>query len=308
MRVFVRSLLMIGCLLAPSWSLGQGEPTAVFPPPAELIEPASAEPSEPWSPSGAVGELPLPQAGDAASPSAEAPKVIVEEEKHWYTPIWLGPAPWDTGIEFGLNGSSGTSESLSIHTGMYIKRESRFSKLDFDSDYNTTVSGGDTTQDNAKIDVTNDWLLHETSPWTLFAATDLFYDQFAAFDLQTSLNSGVGYRWIHTPALDFMTRCGGGATGEFGGPNDRWAPESRFGFEYGQRVAPMQKLYAKFDYYPDWDEVGEYRMVADAGWEIELVQPSNLSLKLSATDRYDSTPDGADPHLVNYSVLLLLKL
>ena len=46
----------------------------------------------------------------------------------------------------------------------------------------------------------------------------------------------------------------------------------------------------------------------DTGWEIELVQPSNLSLKISATDRYDSTPNGANPHLVNYSVLLLLKL
>jgi hypothetical protein len=69
-----------------------------------------------------------------------------------------------------------------------------------------------------------------------------------------------------------------------------------------------QKIYAKFDYYPDWDQIGEYRMVADTGWEIELVQPSNLSLKIAASDRYDSTPNGADPHLLNYSVLLLLKL
>ena len=37
-------------------------------------------------------------------------------------------------------------------------------------------------------------------------------------------------------------------------------------------------------------------------------QPENLSLKISANDRYDSTPNGAKPHLVNYAVLLLLKL
>jgi hypothetical protein len=49
-------------------------------------------------------------------------------------------------------------------------------------------------------------------------------------------------------------------------------------------------------------------MVADMGWEVVLVQPSNLSLKLSATDRFDSTPNGAEPNLVNYSALLLLKL
>jgi hypothetical protein len=67
-------------------------------------------------------------------------------------------------------------------------------------------------------------------------------------------------------------------------------------------------LYAKLDYFPEWDQFGEFRLVADAGWEIELVNPSNLSLKISANDRYDSTPNGAEPHLVNYSVLLLLKL
>lgn len=280
----------------------------VLPPPADVsVQPNTEPPSEPWSPPAGTAELPLPGATDPASGGET--KVTVEEEAHWYTPIWIGPAPWDTGIEFGLNGSSGTSDSLSVHMGMYVKRESRFSKLDFNSGYNLTMSGGESTQDNAKIDVTNDWLIDEKSPWTLFAATDLFYDKFAAFDLQTSFNSGIGYRWVHLPELDFMTRVGGGATGEIGGPNNNnWVPESRLGFEYAQKVAPTQKLYAKFDYYPEWDDVGEFRMVADAGWEIELVQPSNLSLKLSATDRYDSTPDGAEPHLVNYSVLLLLKL
>ena len=84
-------------------------------------------------------------------------------------------------------------------------------------------------------------------------------------------------------------------------------PNRSSGFEYNQRLSTTQKFYGKLDYFPEWDEIGEYRLVADTGWEIELVQPSNLSLKISATDRYDSTPNGADPHLVNYSVLLLLE-
>jgi hypothetical protein len=103
-------------------------------------------------------------------------------------------------------------------------------------------------------------------------------------------------------------RLGGGTSREFGGPDDRWVPESLLGVEYNRQLFQTQKLYAKLDYFPEWDQAGEFRIVADAGWEIELVQPSNLSLKLSANDRYDSTPNGAEPHLVNYSVLLLLKL
>ena len=136
----------------------------------------------------------------------------------------------------------------------------------------------------------------------------MFYDEFKAFDLQTNVNTGVGYRVFHEQDLELIGRVGGGTSREFGGPDDGWVPESLFGFEYSQQLNATQKFYGKLDYFPEWDQIGEYRLVADTGWEIELVQPSNLSLKISANDRYDSTPNGAEPHLVNYSVLLLLKL
>ena len=146
------------------------------------------------------------------------------------------------------------------------------------------------------------------SPWTLFAKANVFYDAFATFDIQTNVNSGLGYRWVHSPQLDVMTRLGAGAQREFGGDENEWTPESLLGLEYTQRFAKTQKVYTKLEYYPEWDDVGEYRATADAGWEIELSQPSKLSLKLSVSDRYDSTPDGVSPHLLNYSVLLLMKL
>jgi putative salt-induced outer membrane protein YdiY len=235
--------------------------------------------------------------------------IVIPTEPGWYQPMyWFGPLPWDTGIELGLNGSSGTSDSFSVQTGGYIKRESRFSKLNLDVDYNRTTSGGAETQNNGQLDARNDWLLDDKSPWTLFGSGNVFYDEFAAFNVQANANSGIGYRFIHIPTIDLIGRFGTGASREFGGPDDDWVPEALFGWEFSQQISPSQKFYSKFDYFPEWEEFGEYRIVADAGWEIELVQPENLSLKISANDRYDSTPNGAEPHLVNYSVLLLLKL
>ncbi len=309
MRSVTRYLLSFGLLLANSIAAADEE--AIRPAAPPQPSPATAEalpPSEPWQPPGsAPADLPLPASAEHLADANS--NLIVEQPAPWYAPVlWLGPAPWDSGIELGLNGSSGTSDSISLRTGMYIKCESRFSKLDLSSDYNLTMSGGTATQDNAQFDVTNDWLPDEHSPWTLFAATDVFFDKFAEFNLQTNFNTGIGYRFVHMPELELMGRLGGGASREFGGPDDHWVPESLVGFEYSQRITQTQKLYGKLDYYPQWDQVGEYRMVADTGWEIELVRPSNLSLKISATDRYDSTPDGVNPHLVNYSVLLLLKL
>ena len=284
-------------------------------PPGALIEPPPQSNNPPAAAETPTVDESLPVPPGAAlidSPSTQAPdlkNLLPRDKSDWYAPTyWIGPAPWETSIEFGLNGSSGTSESLSIQAGSTVLRESRFSKLNLETEYNRTTKSGAATQDNAELDVRNDWLLHEKSPWTLYTTGNVFYDEFQAFDLQANANAGVGYRFFHKPTLELLGRFGGGASREFGGPNDKWVPESLLAVEYMQRLTALQKLTAKVDYYPEWEEVGEFRLLADIAWETALVQPSNMSLKVSASDRYDSTPGGADPHLVNYSVLLMIKM
>jgi putative salt-induced outer membrane protein YdiY len=252
-------------------------------------------------------DAPMLAPGGALLPELQA--LAPADDPGWNLPThWIDSTLWETSIQFGLNGSSGTSESLSIQTGASVERETKLAKLDLDAKYNRTTKGGAATQNNAELNGRNDWVLHEWSPWTLYGTGDMFYDAFKAFDLQVSANTGVGYRFFHEPTLELIGRFGGGASREFGGPDDRWVPESLFGLKYMQRLSALQKLTAKVDYYPEWTEVGEFRLLADIGWETALVQPSNMSLKVSASDRYDSTPSGADPHLVNYSVLLMIKM
>jgi putative salt-induced outer membrane protein YdiY len=294
------------------WAQGADGPSLLPPPTFASPGPATAADTE-AAPIVAEQPLGFGAAMDAAAIPTETEESLMVDGGELAAdlespPLWFDPLPWDTGIELGVNGSSGTSDSLSVRTGGYMKRESRFSKLDLRTNYNYTTTSGRETQNNAELDARNDWLLDDRSPWTLYGTGNLFYDEFQAFDLQTSANTGVGYRFVHEPGLDFIARFGGGVSREIGGPDDRWVPESLVGFEYGQQLSATQKFYGKLDYYPEWEEIGEYRLVADTGWEIVLVQPSNLSLKISATDRYDSTPNGAEPHLLNYSVLLLLKL
>lgn len=311
-----------------------GQPSLLPPPtpnvpPEPLPAPGEADDanSSPWQP---------PAAGNSTSPPVSSPTpseqllgspmnsgpgttvagdgepengIVLEQPPRWYERVFLlVPVPWDSGVELGLNGSSGNSETLSIRTGGYVKQESKFAKFNMSSYYNRTASDGEVTQNNAQFDVRNDWLLDERSPWTLFATNNVYYDEFKAYNVQTNVDAGVGYRFYHEKDLELMGRAGGGTSREFGGPDDRWVPESLLGVEYNQKIFATQKLAAKVDYFPEWDMVGEFRLVADASWEVELVQPSNLSLKFSVTDRYDSTPSGAEPNLINYSALVLLKL
>ena len=246
---------------------------------------------------------PLPPATLEATPLEE---VIMPPS--WYQPVyWLGPGPWDSAIELGLNGSSGTSDTLSFRTGGYFKGKTDVRKVDFSLYYNSTMSEGIQTQNNALLSGRHDWLLGD-SPWSIYLLSQLFYDEFQAYDLDFNANSGIGYQWLDTERLKLGTQIGAGASREFGGPDDRWAPEAQVGFDYEQLVFAANKLTAGVDYFPEFEHFGRYRILSEVGWEVALSAPQNLSLKFAATDRYDADPHGAKPHIVNYSVLLLWKL
>jgi putative salt-induced outer membrane protein YdiY len=306
------TLALAAAIVAASWAVAAEEPPSSAWSPPGSPPPSSADSDA--TPTPAADELPAPSASKSSANLFGGPMMLEddlfdEDEPTWHSPtLWLSGKPWDAAIELGLNGSSGNDQSFSIRTGGYAKRESRFSKLDYRLYYNRTTTDSTTTQNNATTDVRNDWLLDESSPWSLFAKANLFYDEFQAFDLQTNGSSGVGFQIFKDPMVNLSTRIGAGASREFGGPDNEWTPEALFGFEYDQHLSDTQKFSATLEYYPQFENFGEYRLVADVGWEIELDKPSNLSLKISANDRFDSTPNGVEPHLVNYSVLLLLKL
>ena len=107
--------------------------------------------------------------------------------------------------------------------------------------------------------------------------------------------------------MTFIGRFGAGASREFGGPDNEWKPEALFGMDYDHQVNARNKLIAKADYFPEWRDFSNFRFIMDLSWEYLIDADGNLSLKLGAVDRYDSTPNGAKRNDVNYSALLLYK-
>ncbi len=298
-------VLLLGGLFIVGDATAQGTSgPGVMPPPGlpslDLISPP------------AIPNLSTPAAAAAANPVAAAVSAPVVSAPvgvpMWYDlAYWFGPEPWDIGFELGLNGNSGINDSLSMRTGMYLKREIEFWKFDTSLVYNRNSANGVETQNNALLDVRVDRMLGD-SPWSLFFLNQDLYDEFQAYDLRVTLNSGMGYELIDTETLDLVGRFGAGASREFGGPEDLWAYEALFGLDYDHKLSATQRLSAKVDYFPEWEDFGRYRVVADLGWEIDLDRPRNVSLKFSVLDRYDSTPNGVKPNEINYAVLLIWGL
>lgn len=282
---------------------------AVLPPPGAVSTPS--EPLLAPAPTPAPGPpnyLLLGPDGGAAPEAAVPIDEPITPTPHWYQPgYWFGPAPWDAGVELGINGSQGNNETFSMRAGGHLKRKTDDWKFDSSLAYNKNAANGTETQNNGKLDVRLDRILDD-SPWSLFFLENLIYDEFQAWDLQLSLNTGVGYQFLDTPALDLTGRIGAGATREFGGTNEDWEPTALFGLDYEHQITKQQKLTAKVDYYPEWADFTRYRIVSDFGWQIDLDCPEDISLKLSLIDWYDSTPDGADPNSFNYAVLMIWSL
>jgi putative salt-induced outer membrane protein YdiY len=223
----------------------------------------------------------------------------------WYHPsYWFGEDPWTAGVELGINGSQGNNDTFSMRAGGHLKRETKLWKIDSSLVYNKNNSNGVETQNNGKIDAREDRTLGD-SRWTLFGLENLIYDEFQAFDVQLALSSGVGYKLLDNETIKLITRFGAGSTREFGGPSDGWTPNGLFGLDYNHQITKMQRAVAKVDYYPAWEDYRDYRVVSDLSWQIDLDRPKNVSLKLSAIDRYDSTPDGRKPNNLDYAVLLI---
>jgi putative salt-induced outer membrane protein YdiY len=289
-------------LLAATTGLRADEaagPMAIAPP--SLNEPLPLPP--PNEPLGDAFESLLPP---LVEPDQEA--AFAAPPNAWFYPAyWWGSEPWDAGLELGINGSEGNKSTLSLRSGGHVKRVTPRWKFDSSLVYNKNRSNDLETQHNAKVDARVDRILNE-SPWTLFSLDNLIYDEFQTYDLQVSVNAGVGYQLLKTHTIDLLARVGTGATREFGGVVEDWQPQALFGTDYTHQISTTQRLAAKIDYFPEWQDFREYRVVSDLGWQIALDRPKNVSLKLSLIDRYDSTPDGAKPNSFDYAVLLIWGL
>ncbi|MEM6689313.1 MAG: DUF481 domain-containing protein [Planctomycetota bacterium] len=281
-----------------AWSVGESEllESPIVNPQVELLpEPEAAEPIE---------TIPA----DALALPAEAIEdpPLRQEVFRWYQYPTRWMRGWDSHAEIGLDGSDGNADTFAFQTGLELKRKTDRDKWFVDIDYRRVTSRGVTTEDNGRFNLDYDRLIGN-SRWSAFGKFGLEFDSFKAFDSRLNLNGGAGYHWIKSDSTSLITRFGAGTSREFGGPNEDWVPEAVFGVEAERQLTARQKLKAKIDYFPAWTDFGNYRLVFDGSWEILLDGSENLSLKLAVTDRYDSTPEGALPNDIYYSLLLLYK-
>lgn len=254
--------------------------------------------------------LPSVPGTDTVTPELVAPGELspVDSSESWILPTyWFNTVDWEGGVEVGISGTNGNSESASFRAGMNLKRKLKIHETTFDLTYVNTSANGIETQNNAIQNFGYERNFGETR-WSYFAKEFAEYDEFKAFDIRIALNSGIGYKFIDSETTKLKGRYGIGTSHEIGGPNDEWVKELVYGADFKRQLTKRQKMEIKVDYFPEWGNFNKYRTVTSFGWEVLLDEEHNLNLKLSINNRYDSTPNGRKPNDVNYALLLLWKL
>lgn len=223
--------------------------------------------------------------------------------QYYHVDYWLGKAKWKNSAELGLNGQTGNTESNSLRVGAKIKREGEGTIFSADIRHLRTSDKDGLTQNNAYVKHKLEWPLKIHERWSVFEKTDIEYDAFKAFDMRLVFNGGVSYKPYKTDATDWTLSVGSGFSQEYGSPQKGIIPEATLGSDLSHQITEKQSCQIKFEFFPAFEADQGYRSVTEASYTIAL--DHGLSLKLSAEDRYDSTPNNRKRNDLDYACLLI---
>lgn len=228
------------------------------------------------------------------SPPA-ATEVLTGEPPAPPPPLWSGSA------DLGLNGATGNAELFNLRTGFAAVRKTSDNILTTDFLYTYTQSDGLTTVQQALFNA-RDEILFAGSPWSMFASTQVEYDELRAFKFRVGAYGGVGYTVIDSADISLKLRAGAGAVREIGsnGAASRWVPELVFGKDFRYTLSPTDSLVTTVDYYPRIDNFAQFRVRARAAYEHVINQANGMIVRLGVQDRYDSNPGNAQRNDLTY--------
>lgn len=271
--------------------------------------PQAAPPSE----AGPLSEKEGDKPSDDAKTEPEVPddplpsmlESVVIERIPWYyldTPSWLDS--WKGSFEMGLDGSSGNSDTFNIRLGATAKRKTKQHSLSMNLDYHKNTNDAVETANRFNFDGRYE-KLNEEHPWTWFFQQTTDYDEFQPWNVRVVASGGLGYRFFDDEITMLTVRLGGGFSQEIGGPDQDCVPEMNYGIEFERQMTKRQKVKYSAEYFPSVACYSEFRVVSKMSWEVLLDEERHLSLKVSATDRYNYPNPGGKLNDIDYATVLL---
>jgi len=313
----VRSIVWTGVLLAVSGAAFAAEPD----PATELRDKIAALEAELNAHRAELAAIlkaenpetvPVPPAGEPAHAATVEPvetsiDVELEEEPateavepEHYLPAFL--RGWKSSVEFGLNGSAGNTDRQSLRFVFKTRRKTEKIETSFNSLLRMTQQESSDAVRQLTLDGRNDWFNQDIKSLRYFAEGKVELDEAKPWDYRVSGFGGIGYEFIKNEKTSLVGRSGFGGSQRIGIDDDEFRAEAFLAANVSHKLTDQQNIKAAVEYLPDTSTWQEYRLNANAAWEVKIDPESDMYLRMGVANRYDSDPGNARPNDLDYFV------
>lgn len=229
----------------------------------------------------------------------------LKAQSDWFDGSWFSSDehPWTGSFATGMNARSGNVNTMDINANLIANRETDLNLTNLIGNYFYGRNNSATVNDRAFGQVRRERKLNNV--WSLYFQAGLELDRFRDFDYRIALHSGFS-REIYRVERGFLRgRLGAGASREVGSANEDWSPELQIGADWEHQLTEAIKLFAILDYYPNVSDFSDYRFNTNVGLNYLISAPRDVSLRVFAQNRFDSTPPpGNANNDIDYGVAL----
>lgn len=207
---------------------------------------------------------------------------------------------WTRNVGFGFGGASGNSNDASVNASLSFEREADTFRGRFNSTYFYASQNGVKNTNAFNMAYNHDFLLGE-SRFYIFVLGRYQFDEFQSWRNRISGSGGLGYDIIKHKKGELRGEVGAGVAYETGSlpagpPPDQVTapvtrPQGQLGLIGSWRPLEGHEFRADVTYFPDFKNTPEFRLLANAAYQIAITGIDGLNLQLGLTNEYDSSID-----------------
>jgi len=269
--------------------------------PVEAPEAAAATPPSDDNP---VHSIPVDEAAPTDAPPppevVEPPEAIAVDG--WRLPAWF--RDWNSSVELGITGTEGNTRNQALRFVFQTRRNTERTETSVNSLFRMTSRDGADSLKQFTLNARNDWLNPGTNDFRYFVQGKLEFDDAQPWESRVSGFGGIGYALIKDDKTTLLARSGFGGSKRMGIEDDDFRAEAFLAADLTHAISERQKLQAGLEYLPNTDGWQEYRINADASWELKIDPKNDLYLRMGVANRFDSDHGSARPNDLDYFVNL----
>lgn len=221
---------------------------------------------------------------------------------------------WDSRVELGLKGSSGSSANTTFRTAFNSRYEDRLGRWDFKSFYLFDSEDSISSENKVNATLVKDWFFPDTQ-WFAFASMIYDWDKFKDWNHRVQFTVGPGYQFYKTEDWDISGRIGGSGIVEFGktvddlnsptglSEKDILGFEGMAGIDLTWHITAKQQFLFSNYIYPSLTNRGEFRNLTNISWIHSIDWFEGLALKFGIRNEYDTTESERNDFKYNFSLL-----